>query len=173
MRDATDADARADEAGHLYVLFRSAHEMVHRDMYLLKSNDHGTTFTGSSISPWNVGYCVMSTEAFATGPNGVLAAWETENQVHFGRITDGGGISEFRTTPGNNQKYPSLVSNSKGFSLASWTEGMGWKRGGSVHWQIFDSSGQPVGDKGNADGVPVWSLIASYAQRDGHFVIVY
>ena len=166
-------NATADEAGHLYLLFRSAHEMVHRDMYLLKSNDHGITFTGSSISPWNVGYCVMSTEAFATGPNGVLAAWETEKQVHLGRIKEAGGISEFRTTPGNNQKYPSLVSDSKGFMLASWTEGMGWKRGGSVHWQIFDSSGRPIGDKGSADGVPVWSLIASYAQRDGHFVIVY
>lgn len=166
-------NAVADQAGRLYVLFRSAHEMVHRDMYLLKSDDHGNTFTGSSISPWTVGYCVMSTEAFATGSDSVLAAWETEKRVHFGHIAkDGTKISDSQVPTGNNQKYPSLVEK-RGFALVSWTEGMGWKRGGSLHWLLLDSFGKQIGEAGAADGVPTWSLVASYARSDGTFVLLY
>ena len=166
-------NAVSDQAGRLYVLFRSAHEMVHRDMYLLKSSDHGNTFAGSSISPWTVGYCVMSTEAFATGSDGVLAAWETEKRVHFGHIAkEGIKISDAQVLDGNNQKYPSLVEK-RGFTLVSWTEGMGWKRGGSLHWLLLDRFGKQIGEAGAVDGVPVWSLVASYARPDGTFVLFY
>ena len=82
-------DAYADDRGKLYVLFRSAKEIVHRDMYLLVSNDHGRTFAGADISKWDVGYCVMSAEAFANGRAGLIAAWETEKQIHFGRVDPG------------------------------------------------------------------------------------
>ena len=44
-------NAFADPSGRLFVLFRSAHEIVHRDMYLLRSDDNGNTFTGWNISP--------------------------------------------------------------------------------------------------------------------------
>ncbi len=50
---------------------------------------------------------------------------------------------------------------------------MGWKRGGSVHWKLFGSSGEGLGAEGAQDGVPVWSLVASYARRDGNFVVLY
>ena len=164
----------ADETGRLYVLFRSAREMVHRDMYLLKSDDHGNTFTGLSISPWTVGYCVMSTEAFAMGSDGVLAAWETETQIRFGHLTkDGTKASESQALAGNNQKYPSLAENRRGFTLVSWTERMGWKHGGSLHWQLLDRLSHQVGEAGAADGVPVWSFLASYARRNGTFVLFY
>jgi hypothetical protein len=79
-------NAFADGAGRIYVLFRSAQEMVHRDMYLLESKHHGTIFQGSDISKWTLDYCAMSSEAFATGSAGTFAAWETEKQVHFGRV---------------------------------------------------------------------------------------
>ena len=67
-------NAFADRSGVLYVLYRSATEMVHRDMYLLVSRDKGETFQGEDISKWNVGYCVMSSESFSSSPTGVLAA---------------------------------------------------------------------------------------------------
>lgn len=168
-------DAFAGADGRLFVLFRSAHEMVHRDIYLLVSNDHGNTFSGSDVSKWNVGYCVMSAEAFTSGPSGTLAAWETERQVHFGRVnlktvevTD-----TLASSDGAGAKYPALSENRHGFRLVSWTEGMGWKRGGSLRWQLFDSAGGRVGEEGNAAGVPAWSLVACYARRDGSFVILY
>jgi hypothetical protein len=168
-------NAYADRAGTVYVLFRSAEEMTHRDMYLIESKDHGVSFRGSDISKWNVGYCVMSSEAFASGPNRTFAAWETEKKVHFGAID-----SSTATAPdgiisqdGNNEKYPSLAIDKHGVLLVSWTEGMGWKHGGSLHWQLVDKTGQHLGSPGTADAVPAWSLIASYPLRDGNFVVLY
>jgi hypothetical protein len=168
-------NAYVDRSATLYVLFRSAQEMVHRDMYLLESTDHGLTFRGSDISKWNVDYCVMSTEAFAIGITGTFAAWETEKKVHFGTINSGmASVTDFIISPrGSNEKYPSLATNQHGDLLVSWTEGMGWKRGGSLHWQLVDTTGRQLGAPGTVDGVPAWSLVASYPVRDGNFVVLY
>lgn len=168
-------DAHADDAGRIYVLFRSAQEIVHRDIYLLESDDHGDSFRGTDISKWNVSYCVMSSEAFASGPTGTFAAWETDKQVHFGLIDSDAVTASDSVIPhaGENQKYPSLAVNRDGALLVAWTEGMGWKRGGSLHWQIYDRRGGRASQPGNLHGVPVWSLVAAYPQRNGNFVVLY
>lgn len=168
-------NAYSDRDGRVYVLFRSAQEMVHRDMYLLESTDHGGTFHGADVSKWNVGYCVMSSEAFASSPTQTFAAWETEKKIHLGHIDPGSATStdHVLSSDSANQKYPSLATNRKGLLLASWTEGMGWKRGGSVHWQLLNSAGKPLKESGAVDGVPAWSLVATYARRDGRFVVLF
>lgn len=167
-------DAFADEKGRIYVLFRSAQQMVHRDMYLLESSDHGSAFQGSDISKWNVGYCVMSSEAFASAAGRTYAAWESEKRVHFGMIDPAKAVASDSAVPLNArvQKYPSLAVNRDGLLLVAWTEGMGWKRGGSLHWQVFDN-GEGLDDSGIADGVPAWSLVAAYARPNGDFVVLY
>lgn len=168
-------DAFADRNGILYVLYRSATETVHRDIYLLVSRDRGRVFEGSDTSPWNVGYCVMSSESFAENRTGVWAAWETEKQVYFSRINPATGMLSPIAAPGigDNRKYPAVAANAKGETLLVWTEGMGWKKGGSLAWQIYDADGRPTLDHGKADGVLVWSLVAAFAGPDGRFTIVY
>ena len=167
--------AYADPSGKLYVLFRSAQQAVHRDMYLLESQDQGKSFHGAAISNWNVGYCVMSSEAFASGPKGTIAAWETEKKIHFGLVqADPSKMTDFVvSSTGTNEKYPSVATSRDGLILVSWTEGMGWKRGGSLRWQILDDRGRPLGDSGAADGVPAWSLVSAYQQKNGNFVVLY
>lgn len=158
--------------GAVYVLFRSATEMVHRDMYLLTSRDSGATFTGRKAAEWNVGYCVMSSSAFAASPSGVEAAWETERQVYFAPAS----LSTSPTPapgPGGDRRYPALARNAQGETLLAWTEGMGWKKGGSLAWQLFDPSGHPEGPEGHAPAVPVWSFPAAIARPNGSFVIYY
>ncbi|MFZ0592163.1 MAG: hypothetical protein WAM39_16985 [Bryobacteraceae bacterium] len=168
-------DAYADSVGRVFVLFRSAQDLVHRDMYLLESTDHGSSFHGTDISKWNLSYCAMSSEAFTSGRTGIFGAWETEKQVHFGAIDPktGNATDVTISTDSANQKHPALALNRNGLLLVSWTEGMGWKRGGSVHWQLLDSSGKHVGTPGAADGVPPWSLVAAYPRRNGNFVVLY
>jgi hypothetical protein len=168
-------NAFVDRGGALYVLYRSATETVHRDIYLLVSRNRGRSFEGSDISPWNVGYCVMSSEALAQGPAGVWAAWETEKRVHYGRVDAGSGrLGASLAAPGDgeNQKYPAIAANDQGQTILVWTEGMGWKKGGSVAWQVFGKDGQPA-EHGRREGVPVWSLVAAYARPDGSFGILY
>jgi hypothetical protein len=50
---------------------------------------------------------------------------------------------------------------------------MGWAKGGSLAWQLYDADHKPVGEKGRASDVPVWSLITGFAKANGDFVIVY
>jgi hypothetical protein len=169
-------NAFADSRGTLFALFRSASEMVNRDMYLLTSQDQGKTFRGKNISKWNVGYCVMSSEAFAESGSAVLAAWETEKQIFYSRLDPRRGESgapEAAPGTGPNRKYPALAVNRNGNALLGWAEGMGWKKGGSAAWQTLDTSGKPVGEIGRADGVPVWGLVAAFAAPDGSFRIMY
>ncbi|MGH9666003.1 MAG: sialidase family protein [Bryobacteraceae bacterium] len=166
--------ALADSKGNVYALYRSAREMVHRDMYLLFSHDRGASFSGSDVSAWNVGFCVMSLASFAEGPAGVEAAWETGRQVYFATV-DSGKAGAAVGAPGaaDDRRYPALAINSRGDTLLAWTEGMGWKKGGSAAWQVFDAKGRPEGNRGEAEGVPAWSLVAAYARPDGGFAVVY
>jgi len=169
-------NAFADRKGTLYVLYRSATEVVHRDMYLLVSKDHGRSFDGADVSKWNVGYCVMSSEAFALSPVDVLAAWESEKQAYYGRVDPATGkMSTPVAAPGatENRKHPAVAGNAQGDTLLAWTEGMGWKKGGSLAWQVYDKSEQPTAEHGKVAGVPVWSLVAAFARPDGGFTIVY
>jgi hypothetical protein len=66
-----------------------------------------------------------------------------------------------------------VAVNGKGETILVWTEGMGWNKGGSLAWQVYDKGGKPTAERGHAAGVPVWSLVAVFVRPDGHFAIVY
>jgi hypothetical protein len=168
--------AFADRKDNVYVLYRSALERVNRDTYLLFSKEKGANFRGEDLHAWKIDACPMSSFAFAEGPEDVLAAWETNGQVYFARIDPATGKrSNPVAAPGDarDRKHPVVASNKQGQILLAWTEGMGWERGGSVAWQVFDKDGTPTAEKGRAAGVPVWSLVAVFARADGGFTIVY
>ena len=74
---------------------------------------------------------------------------------------------------GPNRKHPSLAVNAAGETLLAWTEGMSWKKGGSLAWQVYDRNGKVKGTSGSAAGVPAFSLIAAFARPDGGFTVVY
>ena len=119
----------------------------------------------------------MSSEALVEGPNGVLAAWETEGQVRFARIPSGsGGIGQPVSAPGGDQsrKHPGLAVNAAGETLFVWTEGTGWNRGGALAWQLYDAEGKPHSEKGRLPGgIPVWGLATVVTRPDGGFTIIH
>ena len=159
--------ALADADGNLFVQYRSAAQVMNRDTYLLTSKDHGQTFSGAKLDSWSVGKCVMSTQALLPGGT---TAWETKGQIFFagrnGKLVHAPGESEVR-------KHPALAANAQGDTLLVWTEGMAWKKPGSVGWQIYDRNGNPKGSAGSAPGVPAFSLVAAFAKPDGGFAVVY
>jgi hypothetical protein len=167
-------DGLIDRRGALYLLYRSAREVVHRDTYLLVSRDGATSFTSARLQEWNVGACPMSTFALIEGPDGVIAAWETGGQVQYTRVGADASIAVVEA-PGavRTRRHPALATNAAGDVLLAWTEGTGWQRGGSLAWQVFDKAGRPTAESGRAAGVPVWSLLAAHARRAGGFRIVY
>jgi hypothetical protein len=138
--------------------------------------DRGMTFHGVDIARWNVGACVMSSASLIQSGKDVLAAWESEKQVYFGRVDHAthqlGGVTGAPDS-GTNRKYPAIATNNNGQTLFVWTENMAWGKGGSVVWQLYNPSNQPEGVRGQATGVPAWSLVAAFARPDGSFTIVY
>ena len=119
----------------------------------------------------------MSSEALVEGPTGVLAAWETEGRVSYGKV-DAATSTVARPIPapgaGRDRKHPALAVNGQGEVLFAWTEGTGWERGGALAWQLFDSSGRALEEKGRVPGaIPVWGLATAAARPDGGFTILY
>jgi hypothetical protein len=168
--------AFADRLGAIYVLFRSAFEVMNRDMYLLMSRDLGKHFDGTRIDRWSVGACVMSTQAFAEGVSGVFTAWETKGQVYMARIDAARGhVPHVVAAPGNDRtrKHPALAAGGDGRVLLAWTEGTAWNKGGVAAWQEFSADGRPIGETDRADDVPVWGLVAAYPRPDGGFTVTY
>jgi hypothetical protein len=168
--------AFADSKGTVYTLYRGAKDTEQRDMYLLTSTDKAKSFRGEDIHPWKIDTCPMSSESFAEGPGVVVAAWDTKGQVYFARIDP---KTRKRSAPiaapgaGHGRKHPAVAVNANGEILLVWTEGMGWARGGSLAWQVYDRAGKPTAERGQAAGVPVWSLVAAFVRPDGRFAIVY
>jgi hypothetical protein len=166
----------ADKKGALFVLYRSASEVIHRDLYVLASTNQGTTFRGWKVHPWEVGTCPMSSMAFTESSEGTVGAWETDGQVYCSPLEpDGGKPPRPLPAPGTarGRKHPVVARNAAGETILVWTEGMGWNRGGSFAWQVFDKAGKPTENQGKRDGVPTWSLVAVFARADGVFAILY
>jgi hypothetical protein len=162
----------AAAGGRVYITFRGAREMVHRDIHVLASSDFGKTFTVAASDPWNVGKCVMSTAAFATRGDDVLAAWETKEQIRVARIPMKDLIALPRSPRG--QKHPSIAINSRGEFLVACAEGTGWQQGGAVSYQLFDATGHPIpGQSARLNDLPPWSIPAAFADAGGDFVILY
>ena len=167
----------AGDKGNVVVVFRSAREMVNRDIHVLASGDYGKTFNVALVDPWNVGTCVMSTASMAKAGDGILAAWETRGEIHVARLDAGAAADKGNkpsAVPGPSQgrKHPSVAANGRGEYVVAWTEGAGWNKGGSLAWQAFDRDGKPIaGQAGRADGVPPWSVPAVVSTAGGFKIV--
>jgi len=128
IRSATGVD------GVGYVLYRTTREEVHRDANLIVFGRDGA-YKQVTVDPWELGACPMTTASLLPDPNGVTAAWETDGQVFFGRYSaDGERVTGPFVAPGRGgaRKHPVLARNDRGETILAWTDGTGWKRGGTL-----------------------------------------
>jgi len=182
-RRMTDADTGAcgccgmrlgvDSKGELIGIYRAVNPNS-RDIHLM-AGKAGGVFTSSDVQAWATKTCPMSTASFATAGDRTLIAWETAGQVQFAEI-QGDKLGRVVTAPGKGmgRKHPSVAINADGTTLLAWTEGTGWKKGGSVAWQVYDGSSQPVaGASGRAADLAVWSLPSAVTLPGGSFLVVY
>lgn len=139
-----------------------------RDLTFLDTKD-GATFKRAVLDPWKTDKCPMSSAALLATPKGIRAAWETNGRIHSSLLGSAGGQTEVASGA---VKHPALAINARGDTLAVWTIGTGWAKGGEVAWSMLDSSGRPTAERGKAPGLPAWSHAAAFAEADGGFVIV-
>ncbi len=166
--------AFVDRRGNVFALYRAAQNKTNRDEVLMVSRNHAAEFSIVKSHPWKVATCPMSSASFSEGISGVLAAWETAGSVYFSHVNPKTLETGDPITPSGNakRKHPVSASNSRGEILLAWTEGTGWQQGGSLAWQLFDSSGR-ARKSGRTAGVPMWSLVAVVPGADGDFTIFY
>ena len=167
------AAAGPDGAG--YVLYRTAREEVNRDANLIIFGQD-SEYKQVSIDPWELGACPMTTASLLSYSGGVIAAWETDGQVYFGRYNDAGERTEGPfAAPGEGgfRKHPVLAVNSRGETILAWTDGTGWKRGGTFAWQVYGSDGIPIAERGGSEGIPTWSTVAVVSNPSGPFVLIH
>jgi hypothetical protein len=168
-------DAAADRTGAFHIAFRGAVVDTNRALLLLTAPRAGASFTPVFVHDWFLSTCPMSTASVLDTPAGPLAAWETREQVFFARLAPDRAPERLIEAPGSEpkRKHPVVAANGRGEVLLAWTEGAGWEQGGAVAWQVYDRHGRPTSVKGRADGLPVWGLVAAFAQADGRFVLVF
>ncbi len=166
--------------GKLFVLYRSAAQMIHRGMYLLEISPDLSTSERREIAPMTAGTCIMSTAGFAPSKGRLLAAWETQGTVSWAPF-DTARFRDSAPQPTSvhleskpSSKHPALATNPAGDVLLAWAEGTGWNKGGAVQWQIFSAAGTPLLPQPNvAPGLPNWDCPAAFATAKGNFVLVY
>jgi hypothetical protein len=167
-------EALADAPGRLQLLYRSAGAMIHRDAMWMTIGPQGAS-EPVRLQPWELPACPMTTFAMASGPGGLVAAWETQQQIYSALLSpDPKQVSSVTSMDGAGvRKHPSVAINSRGDRLIAWTEGTAWARGGSVAWQLQDRAGRRLGSGTNAGSVPVWGLVSAVARPDGSFLIIH
>lgn len=166
----------AGRQGGITMLYRSATESVHRDIYLLRSTDHGKTFQGRQLHKWDINACPMSSMDIAENDRETACAWETGGQIYWLRLPRTGSIAAAPTAApgqGMGRKHPRIALAPSGEMLLVWTEGTGWQKGGSLAWQLFDREGAPIGVKNQLAGIPVWSFAAAVTMPGNRYSIVY
>ncbi|HZQ55989.1 MAG TPA: sialidase family protein [Bryobacteraceae bacterium] len=168
--------ALADREGNLYLMYRSAREIVHRDMYLLFSRDQGKNFEAVDLQAWEIGACPMSTSSLYDCDGRVMAAWETNKQIYFATLSQNGRApAKIIPVPGSgdNRKHPALAIDKRGNVLLAWTEGTGWKKGGTLHWDEMRlaEGGIAQSTPGTPEPVTAWNAPAAVTVQNRFLII--
>jgi hypothetical protein len=161
-----------DRNGALHVLYRVATDDKRRDTAWLMIRG-ATARPPVRVHPWEIQTCPMSTYALAEGGDGIVAAWETAQQIYSAVLNSKTGtVGPATAVPGTgSRKHPSVAVNASGERLVAWTEGTGWNRGGTASWRLTDRNGAQIGVSRDAGPVPVWGLVSAIALHDGSFIV--
>ena len=167
-------EAMADASGRLQILYRAAGAGIHRDAMWLTVRSKGAS-PAVRLQPWELAACPMTTFAMAAAGDGIVAAWETQQQIYTATLDPARGLVSTvgAMTGAGIRKHPSIAINRAGDRLVAWTEDTAWARGGRAAWELRDRSGATLASAANAGSVPVWGLVATVARPDGSFVILH
>jgi hypothetical protein len=165
-------ESLVDGRDRLQILYRAAGGGIHRDAMWMTVDAKGAS-TPVTLQPWELPACPMTTFAMTDGPDGIVAAWETQQQIFTALMKPDGRVSTAIPISGPGvRKHPSVAINATGDRLIAWTEGTAWARGGTAAWELQDRTGQRLAVGANAGPVPVWGLVSAVARPDGSFLII-
>jgi hypothetical protein len=137
-------------------------------MHELLSRDRGVTFQHTVLDDWKLSSCPMSAASVVLPEAGEpIMAWENAGHI---------AAQGLKAAPqGDGQKLPVIAAHPKTGTLLAWTEGVGFGRGGTVHWRLTSPGGLvfPESTAGRAGDLPPHGTVAAVALPDGRFVLMY
>src|ERR1051325_1990608 len=165
--------AFADANGAVYVLYRGALNMTNRDEVLLVSPKPGAPFKVVNKHRWEVATCPMSSAYLSSADKGAVAAWETDGQIFYTTVEPKTmRVGKIESLPTSTKKrHPSVMVNSQGETLVTWSEGTGWARGGTAYWRATDGKGTV--SEGHGEGLPAWGMVTGFAKPNGDWIVIY
>ncbi len=147
--------------GSLLVLYRrAATGGADRDMMLLRSGDHGDTWSRETVGAWHFNQCPMSTAEISVTPDGTWLGWENQGRIQIAPWNPVKGVGVIRDFVGSGHKHPALAPGDGGNLVVAWTAGTGWQRGGTLEWSVSGDAGAGLVE--SVPGVPVWGTVAAY-----------
>jgi len=164
------------------VAYRSAIDGVGRHMQLLAVETDtdaaiNTVYSDlHDLQRWELAACPVSTNDIARDyqQNNWLV-FETESriiQLNLNSVDAPSRVAEPVTR--TRQKNPAVAFSSDGYKLIVWGEGVSFTRGGTLNWQLFDASGNPVPADNKAEfAIPDNSAPAVSITPSGSFLILY
>ena len=168
--------AFVDRGNQLRLLYRMA-EGRNRDMALLTSSDSGQTFEVKRINQWQIEACPMSSASMTDSDGGLLVATERISKIEvlkMDSVLEGKRELSFIPRGMRDGKHPSLAANEQGDQIIVWAKGAGWKKGGTLKWQVYDRQGQLTSEsRTERVGIPAWSFASTVTRSDGRFVVIY
>jgi hypothetical protein len=168
--------AFADAKGAVYVLYRGALEMTDRAEVLLVSPKAGAPFKVVNKHRWEIATCPMSSAFLSSDEKGAVAAWETDGQIFYTTVDPiTMSVGKIQSLPTNTKKrHPSVIENSEGETLVTWSEGTGWARGGTAYWRAMgEKPGSVSVVEGHGENLPAWGMVTGFAKPNGDFVVIY
>jgi len=163
--------------GRVIALYRGAAQQVHRGMYLIDCSSDLKESHSTEIAPMEFGVCVMSTSALAQNGGGAVAAWETRGRVFWSQLSsDAPTIVHPHEIDSRSStcKHPAIAADGEGHLLVVWTEETGWNKGGTIAWEVFDSTGTVLpGATGRAADLPTWDSPAAIWCSNKTLLVLY
>lgn len=162
------------DEGTVWVSYRGAEDNVGRGQRLLRSTGTEQVFADELIQPWPIGACPVTTTTFAKALDRVRVAWETAGQVYFAEVNNLTGVVSPDGEAKFRRKNATIATNNRGETLLAWGDAPGYRAGGTLNWQLFDSNNLAISEVGpDRDTIPSGSAPAVTVQPDDTFLLLY
>lgn len=173
-------DVYCNQQGYIYIIYRSAKNLVNRDVYLLVSNDKAQTFNQRVLDRWEVRTCPMSTAYFVDAGQELWLAWETHQRIRYTSISQEQNILQSKleiqdAAKGKGMKHPVIAANETGDTIITYVKNAGWGKGGNVNFDLITKQnlrGKPKAGQFATPKTKAWSRPAVY-YTDHQFIILY
>ena len=160
-------------AENIQVLYRNVKDTTSRDMQLITLTKKGAVKNEIMVDEWPISGCPMSSATITSDQTDTYGIWETGGKVNFSILNNQSLTIFSPESQKKGSRHPFFSALKNGYKLASWSEGTGWNKGGSVAWELFGPNQESIKSGKIEEAIPVWSFPSSFSNVKKGITLVY